>query len=77
VSPEVDCFPFYLHRVVVSDNVLNGMLLIVQLLAMCSVSFMCLHIPHVILNRNYTICRWQHFLIPQNYSVALNQDRCT
>jgi len=71
VSPEVDCIPLYLQRAVVSDNVLNGMLLIVQMLAMSSVSVMCSHIPRVVLNRNYTIYRWQHFLIPQNYSVAL------
>ena len=76
VPPEVDCIPHYLERAVVSDNLLNGMLLIVQMLAMRSVSFVCSHIPHVILNRKYTIYRWQHFLLPQNYSLALIHDWC-
>ena len=76
VSPEVDCIPLYLQRAVVSDNVLNGMLLIVKMLAMCHVSFVCSHIPHVVLNKNYTISRWQHFLIPHICSLDFIHDLC-
>jgi hypothetical protein len=44
----------YLHRAVASDNLLNGMLLIIQTLDMCSVSFIGSRVLYVILKIKYS-----------------------
>lgn len=53
----------YLHRAVASDNLLNGMLLIIQTLDMCGGSFIGSRVLYVVLKIHYTIYRWQLFQI--------------